>query len=157
MKNKVYSIEKKAGIWINHTCAHVYQLNDNFQYELKTFFSEPEQSQEEQGGKKHSRFKRMFMNQARIQRREHQKMLKFFDLITHQIRDINYLYLFGPGSSKHELSNFVEKAGKKFSIKVMAVDAADKMTPAQMLEQVKNYFRSLSFEDSQRQLLSTEH
>ena len=157
MKKKVYPIEKKAGIWINHNCAHVYQLNDNYQYELKTFFSEPAQSPEERTGKKHSRFKRMFMNQDRIQRREHQKMLKFFDLITQQIRDINYLYLFGPGSSKHELSNFVEKSGKKFSINVMAVDAADKMTPAQMLEQVKNYFKSLSFEDLQRQLLSAEH
>ena len=83
-------------------------------------------------------------------------MIKFFDSISSAIRDVKYLYIFGPGSSKHELNKFIEKAGKKFAFRVMAVEAADKKTEPQMLEQVKNYFKSLSFEDSQRQLLSSE-
>ncbi len=156
MKNKAYSPEKNAGIWLDQERAYIFKLNDNFKYELQTIQSGQDQNHQEHESRKHSNLKRMYTSREKIQRRQHQQMLKFFDTIVHEIRDVKYLYLFGPGNSKHELNKFIEKAGKKFGFKVMAIDAADKKTEPQMLEQVKNYFGSLSFEDSQRQLLSSE-
>ncbi|MGV3509415.1 MAG: hypothetical protein ACO1N7_09015 [Sphingobacteriaceae bacterium] len=156
MKAKVFIPEQRVGIWLDHEQAFIFQINEQHQYEMNTIQSGIDEKEQTFTGKKISRFKRMFFNQDKEQRRRHQRLLKFFENIIHQVRNADYIYLFGPGNLKHELNHFIEKAGKRFALKVIAIDTADKMTAPQMVVQVKDYFKSLSFQDAQRQLALRE-
>lgn len=154
MKTKVFIPEQRVGIWIDHEQAFIFQINEQHQYEINTILSGIDENESVFSGKKISRFKRMFFNQDKEQRRRHRRILKFFENIILQVRNADYIYLFGPGNLKHELNHFIQKAGKRFALKVIALETADKMTAPQMLAHVKDYYKSLSFQDAQRRLAS---
>jgi hypothetical protein len=153
MKSKNFAPEKTVGIWIDHSSASIFKINESYQYETKTIVADvdPDDINEE---KKISGFRRMFLNQDKLQRRRHQHLLKYFKTILDLLYDTDYIYLFGPGNCKHEFSQFIAKHKKRATQKVMAIDAADKMTYPEMLEKVKSYFRSLRFIDAQRSATS---
>jgi stalled ribosome rescue protein Dom34 len=150
MKNKVYIPEKRAGIWLDHQHAYVFRSDENYQYEMQTL-----QSEEANGhsSKKGVVFSRLF-SKDRKQRREHQQLLRFFENISSQVKDCDYVYVFGPGSSKHAFNQFIKNAKTKYQFRIMAVDTADRMSVPQMLETVKGFFRSIRFEDALRMILS---
>ncbi|MBC7913668.1 MAG: hypothetical protein H7Y07_06055 [Pyrinomonadaceae bacterium] len=155
MKKNLNTQNNKAGIWIDHEHAYIFQLNKDYLYEMKTVYSRIAEKEDIQEGKKISRFRRLFINYARKQRRQHQYMLKFYEAIIQHLISCNHIYLFGPGNTKYELYNCIIKTQKKTGLRVLAIDAVDKIPPTQILEQVKNYFKSLRFEDSIRQLEHT--
>lgn len=155
MSNKAYIPEKKAGIWLGHESAYLFRLDANYQYEMITINSGVYEKDISES-RNVSTFRRLFFNKDKQQRREHQHMLKYFERITQQLTDCNYIYLFGPGNSKHEFHQYIIKNSRKHLFRIMAIDAADQMPVPQMIDRVKSYFRSLRFEDAQRHVLSKQ-
>lgn len=88
----------------------------------------------------------------KIQQHNQHELHFFFQMIIERLRDIDYVYIFGPGAAKHGLNNEIVKKGARYRCKVTGIEAADKLTENQMKQQVIKFFKSLKYEDTVRKL-----
>ena len=154
MSRKEYIPEKEAGIWLDQE--HAYIIIMRLEGKSRAEVLEVDLQEEYEELEKNQRSDHQFMNKSR-EGQENQHRLNFYKRLVEQIKDINYVYLFGPGNSKHQFSNYIERSGKRLPLKVAAIDSADKLTQPQMIEQVKSYFASLRFEDFKRTLFEEQN
>ncbi len=91
----------------------------------------------------------------KIQQHQHQDLQVFFQEVIKHLKDVDYVYIFGPGGARHGLNNAIAAEGSHFRTKVAGVDAADKLTENQMRQQVIDFFTSLRYEDYVRKLSSS--
>jgi hypothetical protein len=65
----------------------------------------------------------------------------YYQKIIRAIRDARKIMIFGPGEAKLEFEKELRKS-KELAAKVVAVEAADKMTERQIAAKVRRYFLS---------------
>lgn len=154
MNRKVYQPDKNTGIWIDQHQAYLIKLSGEHSPDIEKHTSTMQSRLRTPGEEKpFTRFEETpFDHQEKEQRHQHNEQRKYYQAVVNSIRDQNYVYIFGPGKAKQELNNAIEKEGPHFPCKVVALEAADKLTENQMLEKVKHYFSSLSFEDTKRRM-----
>jgi hypothetical protein len=63
----------------------------------------------------------------------------YYDTVIAAVRNVEALFIFGPGEAKGEFKNRLEK--NKLSGLVAAVESADKMTDRQIAAKVRDYFK----------------
>ena len=64
---------------------------------------------------------------------------KYYDEVIRRLSAVEEVLLFGPGEAKGEFHKHLESKG--FGGRVVAVEAADKMTEPQIAARVREYFR----------------
>jgi len=80
----------------------------------------------------------------KMQKRQRQQRRRYFKEIIDHIDDADFISIFGPGKARVELFNAIDQV-HLLKKKVVAIEAANKITKSQMMALVKKYFNSESF------------
>lgn len=146
MKRNSYHPDRNIGVWLDYKHAYLVKLTENISVEeLK--------SEEHLPGENNlTRLNNIPFSQSEKQNHERLNQQKFFKKIINRLKEEEYAYIFGPGEAKQGLVNMIEKEGRHFPCKVVGSESADKLTPNQLIQKVKDFFRSLKFEDIKRRL-----
>jgi len=150
---KIKPPEKKTGIWLDQETAYIIRVSGETEPMLERIKSDVESRIRIRGeGKVSARFGNAFIDdQEKKQRRQRHQRQRYFDIIIHELADIDYIYLFGPGKGKEELNNAIEKA-HAFKGQVIAMETTDRLTKNQMIAKVIEFFNSDEFRDLKRKL-----
>lgn len=79
------------------------------------------------------------VNEKKYLERKKQQLQKYFQAIIHKLQEGDELYIFGPAEAKIGLKKAIE-SNKQLSISLLAVEAADQLTPNQRIAQVKAFY-----------------
>jgi hypothetical protein len=63
----------------------------------------------------------------------------YYDAVIQAVRDVQSIFIFGPGEAKGEFKKRLEK--NKLGARIAAVEPADKMTDPQIAAKVRGYFK----------------
>jgi mannosyltransferase OCH1-like enzyme len=150
---KIKLPEKKAGIWLDQEKAYIIKITGNSYPAIEKIRSEVESRIRVAGEVKVSaRFGNAFLDdQEKKQRRQGHQRHRYFNKIIESIPDVNYIYLFGPSETRHELNNEIEK-NHILKDRVVAIKSADRMTQEQMVRVVLNFFDSDEFRNFKKSL-----
>ncbi len=130
-----------AGLWIDHVKAFIVTLKADGGVDSKTIESGIEPSTKSTGGgRTRTPYSKGGVSVEKSQLRQQHQLKGYYEEVIKQIAGADKTYIFGPGTAKKELNHEIQK-NAVMAEKVIAVDAADKMTEPQMIAKVKNYFR----------------
>ncbi len=121
--------EKKLGIWMDHSNAHLMEFTStgNDEKVVDSVLTHPE--------KEHS----VGSSENVIHNKEQHKQSEFYRKLGDAIKNYDEVILFGPTNAKAELFNTL-KADHNFEKIKIEVQQADKMTENQQHAFVKEYF-----------------
>lgn len=144
---------ERAGIWIDQKTAYVIKVSADHSpiiEEMKSGIKAPDSAAKEEP---FLRLSRTDPNKHdKVQQHTQHELHSFFQEVKARVNNVDYVYLFGPGSAKEGLKNEIEKGGTHSRSKVTGIEAADKLTENQMKQQVIKFFTSLKHEDFVRKL-----
>jgi len=125
------AIEKKLGIWMDHSTAHLmeYTAIGGEETVVESNLSHPE--------KEHS----VGSSENVIHNKEQHHLVDFYKKLGEAIKNFDQVLLFGPTNAKSELLNSLRTDHRFENIKI-DVKQADKMTEKQLHAFVKDYFSS---------------
>ena len=131
----------KVGLWVDHEKAFLVDLKPDGEIETKIIESEVEPLIKSTGGvgTRTPYSKGGVAPEKSKLRRQHQ-IKEFFEEVIKQISNAEKIYLFGPGTAKKELNQEIKKHAQ-LAPKVLAVEPADKMTDAQIVAKVRNFYK----------------
>lgn len=150
---KIQRPEVKTGIWLDQEKAYVIRMVGDALPVIEKIKSEVESRVRIPGESKvFARFGQSFLDdqEKKQHRQAQQRQLFFREIITH-LADADYIAVFGPGPAKQGLVNAIEKS-KTLKGQLVALEPADKITKAQMLQWVKNYFEGGDFRLARRKM-----
>lgn len=121
-------MKKQIGLWIDHRKAIIVTIKDN-EEEVKKIKSNME---------KRVRFTAEDGRGEDVRDRQFDNHLNsYYDEVIEYMREADAIQIFGPGEAKGELEKRIEHHGIKKNI---TVEAADKMTDAQIVAKVREQF-----------------
>ncbi|CAN5355981.1 hypothetical protein BH11BAC1_BH11BAC1_03750 [soil metagenome] len=123
------TIEKKAGIWMDHSNAHVMEFTTD---PIETSIISSKFTHQE---REHSSSK----NENLMHNKEQHQQSDYYKHLGEKIRNYTDVILFGPTSAKEELFNIL-KADHRYAKINIVVQQADKMTENQQHAFVKEHF-----------------
>ena len=128
-----------AGLWIDHRKAVIATVSDKGE-ETKVIESNVEKhSGRVAGVRSTTPYESQKVPADDLREREFTSHLHgYYDEVIAAIRDADSILIFGPGEAKGELKSRLEK--HKLGGRIMAVEAADKMTDRQIAAKVRGYF-----------------
>jgi len=146
MKKNLIATEKKVGIWLNQEKAFIFTITGTGKPVLEKIKSEVELHVRFAGEKDTTSRSPNFIasDKETRQRRQQQERAKYFKDIIQHIRDVAYIYIFGPSEAKHGLLHAIEK-DKRVLGRVVPVETAGRMTLAGMEMRTKEYFSGPDF------------
>jgi len=129
-----------AGLWIDHRKAVIATVSDTGE-ETKVIESNVEKhSGRVAGVRSTTPYEAQKVPADDTREREFTSHLHgYYDEVIAAIRDAESILIFGPGEAKGELKGRLEK--HKLGGRIVAVEAADKMTDRQIAAKVRGYFR----------------
>jgi hypothetical protein len=150
---KIKTAEKKAGIWLDQEKAFIIRIEGEGVPVLEKIKSGVEIRIRNPGeGKSFARFGRAFIDdQEKKQNRQVQQRRRFFKEITGLVQDADYIYLFGPGEAKEGLNNEIEK-GHSVKGKVVAIEAAGRLSQNKLIEKTISFFNDDVFKKIKKEL-----
>ena len=77
--------------------------------------------------------------ERKIEARRKQHLRKYYLKLIDEIKDAQNIYIFGPGNAKIEMKKEMKKL-KDIAAKILAVEAADKMTEGQIAAKAREFF-----------------
>ena len=129
---------KKAGIWLDHTVAHLIKVK-NGKMIVENVFSGIESNVRYKGetgtGTKLGKT-RSTNREFTKHRTEENQLHAYYKTLTDIIATYDSIFLFGPSTAKKELLNWIRDK-KKISGKTFIVDSAEEMSFNQMVAKVK--------------------
>lgn len=133
-------MKKNIGLWIDHETAVIVFISNGDQT-VKKIESEVESHIKSLGG---SRTASPYGPQdvaaeKKLERKRKQHLHHFYQNIIGVIKDVDHLFIFGPGVAKVELEKEIKKS-KQLSVKISGIEPADKMTERQIIAKIKKYF-----------------
>ena len=146
MKKRNFYPDRTIGVWIDYK--HAFLVKTLEPVSVEELKSEDHISDENNL----TRYNTTPFSQADKQNHDRLDQQKFFKKVLNKLKTEEYVYVFGPGEAKHGLINLIEKEGKHFPCKIMAIEAADKLSHNQLIQKVKHFFNSLKYEDAKRRL-----
>jgi hypothetical protein len=132
----------QIGVWIDHQKAVLAKLEDG-SLETRTVVSELESRVRLAGG---SRSKTPWGPQdvasdTRRDRKYQKHLTEYYRNVVRELAGADEVLIVGPGEAKGELRREIGRSAK-LAKKVVAVEAADKMTDRQIAARVKRFFGS---------------
>ncbi|MBC8181136.1 hypothetical protein H8E88_08430 [candidate division KSB1 bacterium] len=133
-------MKENVGLWIDHVKAFIVTLNADGDIDSKIIESGIEPSTKSTGGgRTKTPYSKGGVSVEKSQLRQQHHLKGYYEDIIKQIAGADNIYLFGPGTAKKELNHEIQK-NAVIAEKIIAVDAADKMTEPQMIAKVRNYY-----------------
>jgi len=134
-------MSKKTGIWIDHSKAVIVSLEEEKE-QVSTIESKAGRRVRLSGG---SRTKTPYGPQdiapeSRRYRKYQHSLKNFYGKICRKVGNSETLYVFGPGEAKIEFRKYVEGL-KHTAPPIVKFESADKMTEAQLVARVRDYYR----------------
>jgi len=122
---------KKLGIWMDHTMAHIIELNNN-STASNTIESLSLQGEKQNFGK----------DESLKHNTEQDQLSDYFKRLSAVIRDYPEVILFGPTNAKTELFNLLKEDKQFVNIKI-EIETTDYLTENQMHTFVKEHFEKV--------------
>ncbi len=123
--------KKQLGIWMDHSSAHIMELNsDVITTEIIRSEFTPEVKTET-----------LHKNENLMHNKERHLQHSYYKKISEAIKDHDNVVIFGPTSAKSELVNLL-KEDRHFENINIEIEEADKMTENQQHAFVKNHFQA---------------
>ena len=131
---------KNIGLWIDHKKAVMVILDDKGE-EIKLIQSGMNTQELFRGGMhmKTTHAAQYFPAEDHKDRRIMEKLNKFYVEVISSIRNADSVLIFGPGEAKFELEKRMER--EKATLRIAAIETADKMTDRQIAAKVRSYFK----------------
>ena len=120
--------EKKLGIWMDHSNAHLMEYADPIVTRIVTSDSTHEEKE-----------KTLQKSESMMHNKEQQQESEYYKELGETIKNYDEVLLFGPTNAKTELSNILEDNLSFSKIKI-EIKQADKMTENQEHAFVRDYF-----------------
>jgi thioredoxin reductase len=125
-------IEKKLGIWMDHSIAHIIEFTDQWN-ELKTI----------QSNFTHlDKVESLIKSEALMHNKEQKLQADFYKKLEDTILKYDDILLFGATNAKTELFNKMQKDHRFANVKI-TVKEADKMTNTQKIFFISDYFETV--------------
>jgi len=121
--------ERKLGVWMDHSIAHLMELTDK-PFEIETIESEFDHEDKEES---------LTKGESLMHNKEQHSQLKYFKKLSHEIQNFHRVVLFDPTTAKQELFNLLSKDHNFMKTNIEVKDT-DKMTPKQQEAFVREYF-----------------
>lgn len=125
-------IEKKLGIWMDHSIAHIIEFTDRWN-ELKTI---------ESNFTHQDKVDSLTKSESLMHNKEQQLQAEFYKKLEETILRYDDVLLFGATNAKAELFNKIQKDHRFANIKIV-VKEADKMSNTQKIFFVSDYFETV--------------
>ena len=134
-------MNKKAGIWIDHSKAVIVSLEQE-QETVSVVESRAGRRVRVSGG---SRTKSPYGPQdvnpeGRRYRKYMQQLKHFYERVCKKVGDAEAVYVFGPGPAKTEFRKHIESM-KHTAPPITKIESAEKMSDAQLVARVRKHFR----------------
>jgi hypothetical protein len=132
-------MKKVAGLWIDHKKAVIVVATDKGD-EIKVIVSNVDkQLGRSKGVRSTGRYEAQLVPaDDRRERRLRGQLNIYYDSAVACIQDADEVLIFGPGEAKSELKKRIVR-GKR-GVRIISVEAVDKMTDRQVLSKVRRYF-----------------
>jgi hypothetical protein len=157
---KTKNPEHKVGIWLDQKKAVIIHLIGDAEPGVEKIKSGTELRVRVAGETKvFSRYGHAIISdQEKKQHRQKNEREKYFKKIIASIQNADYLYIFGPSDTRHELINDIAKdpvLKKRF----ITTESADRMMVKQVIKQTVDYFTGEIFRAEKKKLrkLLTSH
>jgi hypothetical protein len=124
--------EKKLGIWMDHSIAHIIEFTDQWN-ELKTI---------ESNFTHQDKVDSLVKSESLMHNKEQQLQAEFYKKLEEVILKYTDVLLFGATNAKTELFNKTQKDHRFANIKIV-VKEADKMSESQQISFVSDYFETV--------------
>jgi hypothetical protein len=138
--------EIKAGIWLDREKAFVIRIIGEHEPVIEKI--KPSRVSKTRSGRQVKAIARpghpIPAAPENIQKSQRLQRRHYFNAIIDLIRDADFISIFGPGKARLELYNAIDQV-QLLKKKVVAVEAANKITKSQMMALVNKYFNSDSF------------
>lgn len=147
------SPETMTGIWLDQEKAFIISFTGEELQPVERIRSAVESRVRVPGETKvFARFGQAFLDdQEKKQHRQVQQRHRFFREIMTHLSGSTFVVVFGPGQARYGLANELEK-DPVLKAKLTAVEPADRITRAQMIQWVKNYFDSEAFREFRKKM-----
>jgi len=138
-------MEKQVGIWIDAKKAIIVALEGHKEEKITEIDSEVENrmyhnKESNKGtfsGNHHSDSETKFEN------RKNEQMDYYLEAVLNNIKNSDYLYIFGPAETKLKLEQKIRNEKSLSKINLKAVETSDSMTLNQIVAQVKDFYNPL--------------
>jgi len=133
-------MNKKVGIWIDHEKAFIVSITGD--EETKTIIESDAEAHIRLSGGSRSRTTygpQEVASETKMEERRKHQYRRYYQEIIQAVRDARMIFIFGPGEAKIELEKQIKK-NKELSTKLTGVEPANKMTEAQIVAKVKEFF-----------------
>ncbi|MFA6979578.1 MAG: hypothetical protein WC209_09670 [Ignavibacteriaceae bacterium] len=124
-------MNRKVGLWIDHTEAVIVSLTGNLG-EVKSIPSEIEKYVRLSDGAQ-----KISMEEIRY-RRVNNHLKKYYDEVISLVKDAESILIVGPGAAKFEFKKRLE--GEKYKRRAVNLETADKMTEPQIAAKVRGFY-----------------
>ncbi|OQX86398.1 hypothetical protein B6D60_06445 [candidate division KSB1 bacterium 4484_87] len=134
-------MDHNVGLWVDHGKAFIVNLKPGGEIATKIIESEVEPLIKSTGGVgTRTPYSKGGVTPEKSKLRRQHQIKEFYDQVIKQISSAQKIYLFGPGTAKKELNHEMQKI-VNLSSKILAVEPADKMTEAQIIAKVRNFYK----------------
>ena len=131
-------MQAEIGLWIDHREAIIVVLSEAGE-EIRRILSAAEKQLRRSGEPSSGSYEAQEVPADDSREREYKGHLDhYYDEIISYVRAAGSILIFGPGEAKGELKRRVEK--DKSDTRLVAVETADKMTDAQIVAKVRQYY-----------------
>jgi len=124
-------MNRKVGLWIDHTEAVIVSLTGNLG-EVKSIPSEIEKYVRLSDGAQ-----KISMEEIR-NRRVNNHLKKYYDEVISLVKDAESILIVGPGAAKFEFKKRLD--GGKYNGRAVNLETADKMTEPQIAAKVRGFY-----------------
>jgi hypothetical protein len=132
LKTEKMKVEKKLGIWMDHSIAHIIEFTDQWK-ESKII---------ESNFKHQDKVGSLVKSESLFHNKEQQLQNEFYKKLEAVILNYNDILLFGATNAKIELFNRIQKDHRFANIKI-EVKEADKMSKYQKISFISDYFEAV--------------
>ena len=138
-------MEKQVGIWIDSKKAIIVTLEGQKEEKIieidsdveNRIYHNKESNKGTFSGSHHSDSETKFEN------RKKEQLSYYLKLVMNNIKESDYLYLFGPGETKIKLEQKIRVEKSLDKINLIAVETSDSMTLNGIVAQVKDFYNPL--------------
>ena len=125
-----------AGVWIDHHKAVVLRITDEGE-DIRQVISGDNKTADAAGGArvKNSYTRNDFVAEDKLERKVESHLNKYYDEVISLLKDVDSIFILGPGEAKSELKKRIES--KKLKGQIAHVATVDKMTDHEIAAHVR--------------------
>jgi stalled ribosome rescue protein Dom34 len=138
-------MEKQVGIWIDSKKAIIVTLNGKKEERITEIDSEIENTvyHNKEGNKGNFSGSHHSDSETKFDNRKKEELNYYLKSVMSNIKDSDYLYIFGPGETKTNLEQKIRDEKWLGKTNLKAVETSDNMTINEIVAKVKDFYNPL--------------